>query len=293
MNSHMRWLFASVVGSVVFFGEFGCLLDSAEQHTAEASQRQTDEGLIIPAIDPLKNFVPLDAGAADIDQALPTKFPALPVKEMNTILISGCEREPDEIPVPINVADHNKCHKISAEAYYAGSKGIVAIKADFTWKIDDATIVKISSESHSPLISTVVLEASTSIFSESDLTAEPRTTLTVCATPKHGWQNANTKPLCRSLPVFAVANMEGSWCFTGKEFIPDPGVDCEALTIKQDGRFLSIANRGDGTIYEKQINIFIDNLGYRTNENTGIEISGIILAGEDVEGTFSAFRLPL
>jgi hypothetical protein len=88
--------------------------------------------------------------------------------------------------------------------------------------------------------------------------------------------------------------MQGSWCFTGNNlFQPDPGVDCQTLSIEQDGRFLRVDNYGMGTIYEKQMDFYWEDLEFRTINNSGTEIDGLILAGEDQEGSFNAFRFPL
>ncbi len=293
MKSKLYWLVASAISVAVFFSEFGCLFYTDDQNTIKASQTQADNENIGQKIKPIITFTGNNLLNISENHPISVKFPIVPKKEINAILITSCEREPDEIAVPLNVGKNKSCHKVTAEAIYAGPKGIIYLEADFVWDIQDPSIVRIIDQKQDSKKSFIELEASRDIFSSAGLTAEPETQLSICVTPKNGWQDPNHIPLCRSLPVYAVANMEGSWCFTGKEFTSDPGVDCETISISQDGRFLSLNSRGSGVIYEKQMDFYIDNMGYRTIENTGIQIEGIVLAGEDVEGTFSAFRLPL
>lgn len=292
MKSKSHWLAASVAGVVIFFGEFGCLLDSNSQNTAAESQEQssvnTNDYLNVRSISKDKIVI-----YHDKTNPVSMVVPHHSAKEINAILLTGCEREPDEIVVPLNVDKQKTCHKVKAEAIHADSDGVAYLEADYFWSIDDASVVQMVGGKAIAEQPSIVLEALHDIYSGEDLTEEPRTMLTVCATPKGGWQDPNHPPLCRSVPVYAVANMEGSWCFEGNTITPDKNSDCHAVYIWQDGRFLTIETGENGTIYEKQLDFWYEGLNYRSVQSTTSQMWGIVAAGEDMMGTFSAFRLPL
>ncbi|MDF1497114.1 MAG: hypothetical protein P1P90_03560 [Patescibacteria group bacterium] len=296
-----HWLVATFFGVIIFVGEFGCVLEGEPFTMAEASQNETsgdvatesmdkmpDSTKVSPSLSKNKNFI------QSIALVPAVKNPHPLIKEPNSIILETCEPDPDEVAVPLNVEDGKECHKVSAFAIYADSEGITYLDTNFTWSVADESIAKIIGDESAKHNSFVELESHSDIFSSVSLTQEPRTTLTVCVEPKQGWMNKSHPALCRSLPVYAVANMQGSWCFSGNNlFQPDPGVDCQTLSIEQDGRFLRVDNYGQGTIYEKQMDFYWEELEFRTVENSGSEANGLIIAGNDVEGSFSAFRLPL
>lgn len=294
-------LAAVFFGVIIFAGEFGCVLEGEPFAMAEATQNEVagndapenmdqipDLHEISPSLGKNNNFIQNKVKVPVL------KDPGLLSKEPNSIILETCEPDPDEVAVPLNVEDGKECHKVRASAIYADSSGITYLDTSFTWSVADESIVMIIGDESAKYDPSIELESHSDIFSSVGLTQEPRTTLTVCVEPKQGWQNKAHPALCRSLPVFTVANMQGSWCFKGNNlFQPDPGVDCQTLTIEQDGRFLRVDNYGLGTIYEKQMDFYWEELEFRTVENSGIEANGLILAGEDIEGSFNAFRLPL
>lgn len=298
MKRSAHFLVASTLGVIIFFGEFGCLLAGEPFEMESASASEASESEVTGdgaeehdfAIDRPQAIRPIQGGLVRI----PLKNdPASVSNEPNAIILETCDPDPDEVAVPLNVDESKECHKVHARAIRAEAHSVTKLEADFTWSINDDSVASFTVVQSHPQVSSVSLEAKYDIFSHPNLTEEPKAILTVCATPKGGWKDSSQSELCRSLPVYAVANMEGSWCFSGKTFYPDPGVDCETLKIKQDGRFLTIAENDHGTIYEEQLDFYYDNLEYRTNKSSYAEIEGLIIAGNDVEGTFSAFRLPL
>ncbi len=298
MKRSVHYLVASTLGVIIFFGEFGCLLAGEPFEMESASAAEASESEVTGgggeehdfAIDRPQAIRPIHGSFV----RMPLKNdPASAFDEPNAIILETCEPDPDEVAIPLNVGDGKECHKVHAMAIRAESHGVTKLEADFTWSLADDSVASMTAKQNHPHVSSVILEAKYDIFSGTNLTDEPNTILTVCATPKGGWKDLSHGDLCRSLPVYAVANMEGSWCFQGNSFHPDPGVDCQTLRIEQDGRFLTIEENDHGTIYERQLDFYYDNLEYRTNKSSYLEIEGLILAGNDVEGTFSAFRLPL
>jgi hypothetical protein len=298
MKRVSHWLVASTFGIIIFLGEFGCVgepFQAAEASESEVSEdvaaENDDKNLKAPEIswNPGKE---IDISAAK-HHVPSSKQPPHAFKEPNSIIIETCEPDPDEVAVPLNVEDDKECHKVHASAIHADANGITYMDVNFTWSIEDTSIVKIIGDESAKHGSSINLQANYDIFSYDNLTGEPKTTLKVCVAPKAGWKDNSHPALCRSLPVYAVANMQGSWCFKGDYFASDPGADCQSLTIEQDGRFLTIETHDHGTIYEKQLDFYYDNLEYRSTESSYTTMSGIILAGNDVEGSFSAFRLPL
>jgi hypothetical protein len=298
MKRVSHWLVASTFGIIIFLGEFGCvgepfsLARASENEAADnVAADNVDKNLKAPEI--AWNPVQTDDFPM-VNLPIPlNKQPPSALKEPNSIILETCEPDPDEVAVPLNVNNDRECHKVHASAIYADQSGITYMDVNFTWSIENASIARIVGSKDAKHEPSVTLQANYDIFSYANLTGEPKTTLKVCATPKAGWKDNSHPALCRTLPIYAVANMQGSWCFKGEYFTPDPGVDCETLTIEQDGRFLTIESLDHGTIYEKQLDFYYDNLEYRSTQSSYSEMSGIILAGNDVEGSFSAFRLAL
>lgn len=288
-KSHI--LVAATLGTIIFFGELGCIGEPFELSEAEASGISSDvaNSETLPSL----NYRP----AIPVTQKLVVipiqKSPSPSTNEPNAIILETCEPDPDEVAVPLNVEDDKECHKVHAFAAFASAHEFIYKDAKFTWTLASDDAVKIVSLPNTKHDESIKLEAKYDIFSYPDLTNEPSTTLQVCAEPIEGWKSPAHKPLCRSLTVRTVANMQGAWCFKGNEFSPDPGTDCEAIRINQDGRFLTIEDDDMGTIYEKQLDFYYNDFEFRTNESTYTEIKGLILAGNDVEGSFEAFRLPL
>ena len=300
MKRKSHYLVASMLGVIIFLGEFGCMLGGDPFTVAEASQSEVSEDVAAENVDKHLKAPELawnpskEINISAVKSHIPsTKQPPPAFKEPNSIILETCDPDPDEVAVPLNVEDGKECHKAHAWAIHADAHGITYMDVDFTWSIEDHSIVKIIGDESAKHEPSIELQANYDIFSYDNLTGEPQTTLKVCAVPKAGWKDNSHPALCRSLPVFAVANMEGSWCFEGGYFYPDPGVDCQTLSIEQDGRFLTIESFDHGTIYEKQLDFYYDNLEYRSTKSTYTTMSGLILAGNDVEGSFSAFRLPM
>ena len=296
MKRIRHFLLATGIGVLVFAGEFGCVLDSEPFTLAEASQDSKEiqgsqqDGFLKPVARNLK----VAKKSPDVKKI---KFPQTNQtgnnpEEPNGIELETCEPDPDEVAVPLNVEEDKQCHKVHAQAIFADSNGVSKVAAKYTWSLTDDSAVSIVGYPVTKNDSSIKLEAKYDIFSEPNLTQEPGTLLTVCVEPESGWQTG-AQEVCRSLPVYTVANMQGAWCFTGDEFTPDQGANCHSLAIEQDGRYLTIETYDHGTVYEKQLDFYYNNLEYRTVESSYTEIRGIVLAGEDVEGEFSAFRLPL
>lgn len=300
MQRKAHYLVAATFGVIVFLGEFGCMLAGDSFETANASESEISSANANPAPsitvkDPilLESTKPSAPVTGDLVIVPAKKDPPAKPEQPNDITLETCEPDPDEVAVPLNVEDDKQCHKIHAQAIYANTHQVKNVEARYSWVLGSEDAIKIVGGSSASHEQSIELQAKYDIFSYDNLTNEPNTVIRVCVEPLEGWTDKAHAPLCRSLPVYAVANMQGSWCFKGNSFHPDPEVDCQTLTIEQDGRFLTIESYDHGTIYERQLDFYYDNLEYRTDKSSYTEIEGLILAGNDVEGTFSAFRLPL
>ncbi|MBU2565928.1 hypothetical protein KKG46_00005, partial [Patescibacteria group bacterium] len=297
MKRIQHFLLATGIGVLVFASELGCVFDNEPFKLAEAAQNAEDFQDSKLNNKPELNFddfVLEENDSETVDAKIPVEdHQKNNPTDPNSIILETCEPDPDEVAVPLNVEEDKECHKVHAQGIFADSNGVSKVAVKYTWSVTDNSVVSIVGYPATKHNSSIVLEAKYDIFSEPNLTQEPSVTVTVCVEPESGWQSATVNSLCRSLPVHVVANMQGSWCFEGDQFTPDHDATCHSLYIQQDGRFLTIGADDHGTIYEKQLDFYYDNLEYRTVESSSYEISGIVLAGEDVEGSFSAFRLPL
>lgn len=211
----------------------------------------------------------------------------------NAILIATCESEPDEVAVPLNAFENRFCDTIQAIAYRADDEGAYEVSANYTWSIADpsvAQILPLPGQEHAGLQRPM---ANLDIFWVSGQAHEPSTSITVCAEPKGGWPSSNHPPLCRTLPLFDIVNVDGSWCFSGATFQSD----CDAWYIKQDGRFLAVGSDGKGTVYGKEIAFYGGQMEffYQAALSTHDAMSGTVRDAytNDELGYWQAWRLPL
>jgi len=220
-----------------------------------------------------------------------------PDESPNAILIATCESEPDEVAVPLNAPDHRYCDTVQAVAYRADDEGAYGVSATYDWSIADqnvASIVSLPGGEHKGVQRPVV---SNDMFTAANHSQEPETTVTVCAQPPAGWKESDHAPLCRTLPLRAVVNLDAAWCFSGVTFDPDPGADCTGITVKQDGRYLNLGADGIGSIYGKDVHFYMGDYYYHATLADRENMSGTVHETETVEhaviGTWQAWRLPL
>lgn len=167
----------------------------------------------------------------------------------NGIFIATCESEPNEVAVPLNALDDRYCDTVQAVAYRSDDEGSYPVSAIYTWSVGDKTIADIYSvpgKEHSGVQRPSVMY---DLFSTADGIFEPETSVKVCVTPLVGWPDANQAPLCRTLPLRAVVNLDGAWCFSGTTF----DGQCDARLIVQDGRELLVDHDGVGAINMRHV----------------------------------------
>ncbi|MDD5437571.1 MAG: hypothetical protein PHC70_00270 [Patescibacteria group bacterium] len=210
----------------------------------------------------------------------------------NAILLATCESEPDEVAVPLNAFDDRFCDTVQAFAYRADAEGAYEVSANYYWSVADesvAQILPLPGKEHGgvqrPSVAYDILWAE-------DQAQEPQTSITVCVEPKNGWPPGHPA-LCRSLPLFAVVNLDGAWCFSGATFQSD----CDDQSIVQDGRFLKVGADGQGTIYGKDVTFYGGNMEffYQAVLSSHDAMSGIVRDAytDDELGSWSAWKLPL
>jgi len=316
-----RWLLAVGIGTSIICTEIGCI--GAPFESANRLEPQQESAIVLnerPRADlPLRNADGKDA-AADHDggsgaQARKNLQPSdkvrrpqpvaqdasdesdEPDESPNAILIVTCESEPDEIAVPLNALDNRYCDKIQAKAYRADEEGAYEVTATYDWSIADqqvACIVPLPGHEHKSVQRPSVLN---DMFTAADHSHEPETTVTVCAQPPGGWKETDHAPLCRTLPLRAVVNLDAAWCFSGPTFQPDPGVDCQALLIEQDGRYLYVGPDGNGSVFGADVHFYMGDYYYHATLSDREHMSGTVQETETDEkaelGTWQAWRLPL
>lgn len=225
-------------------------------------------------------------GMADIPLALDKD------DEPTGIFFATCESEPDEVAVPLNAFKDRYCDTVQAVAYRTDDEGAYPVSATYDWSISDPTVAQLlplPGHEHKGVQRPTSLY---DIFWASDQAAEPKTVITVCATPKGGWPLSNHPPLCRSLPLFAVVNLDGAWCFSGATF----QTDCDTRLIRQDGRFLEVGG-GKGTVDGKEVVFYGSGMEflYQAVLSTHENMAGTVRDAYtyDELGSWQAWRLPL
>lgn len=220
--------------------------------------------------------------------------PDLPVVDdseiPNAILLATCESEPDEVAVPLNAFDDRYCDAVQAFAYRADEEGAYEVSANYYWSVADASIAQIlplPGQEHSNVQRPSVAY---DILWTEDQAQEPETSVTVCVEPKGGWPPGHPA-LCRSLPLFAVVNLDGTWCFSGETF----ETDCDTWTVRQDGRYLKVDSNGIGTVYGKSVTFYKLNLFYQATLVSHDSMVGQVQDAYTDEnlGSWSAWKLPL
>jgi len=206
------------------------------------------------------------------------------------LLIATCDSEPDEVAVPLKAGQGRFCDTVQAVAYRQDNSGSYAVHADFTWEIADASLAFFLPPSYGSGKSSRRLGVLYDLFSSADAWVEPQTKLTVCAVPPVGasqWYD----PLCSQLPIRAVVNVEGVWCFSGATFKND----CLDVTFGQDGRNLFVDNSilSQGRVWARSINFARDDFAYDGVLDSSDFIYGVVRkSGEqEVWGTWTASRV--
>lgn len=224
-------------------------------------------------------------------EAIDLDLPAEDDSEIpNAILLATCESEPDEVAVPLNAFDERFCDTVQAFAYRADEEGAYEVLANYSWSIADQTIAQLLPLPGKEHAGVQRPSVAYDILWTQDQAQEPETTITVCVEPKSGWP-PGTPPLCRTLPLLAVVNLDGAWCFSGETF----ETDCDTWTIRQDGRFLKVEDNGIGTVYGKSVTFYKLNLFFQATLISHDSMIGQVQDAYTHEnlGSWSAWKLPL
>ncbi|MFA6100216.1 MAG: hypothetical protein WC750_05105 [Patescibacteria group bacterium] len=205
----------------------------------------------------------------------------------NAILISTCESEPDEVAVPWPTHGYHFCETIQAIAYRADENGAYPVSASFSWDIQDDQVAIFATEPGSEHKGIRHPIAKRDIFGLPELDQEPETEFVVCAEPLGGWP-PGYGPLCRTLPIRAVVNMNSPWCFSGASFQSD----CDFIQVSQDGRYLAIEPDGQGSIWGKEIHFYLNGLFYQATLSDADNMQGTVTdpATQSLLGSWSAYK---
>jgi len=193
-----------------------------------------------------------------------------------------------EFLIPYNNYD-DQCNSIFARTESVNTGKGSFISAEYQWQAKNPDLVVISDSIYSGDSSGKSFDVLRDMITDSVLDKEPSTTIQICAYPKL----KDFEPICRQIILRSIVNFEGTWCFQGASFVPDLNADCQALKIEQQGRRLFLEDGSQGEINEKQVDFFFNDYEYRAFLDDHAEIStGQVIVGNDLEGYFSAFRLP-
>lgn len=210
------------------------------------------------------------------------------------IIIATCESDPTEVAVPLNADDGKFCDTVQIYPYRSDDNGSYGVSgAVIEWVLPQNDVALFSAPAYGPGGNVRKLAALTDAFWSSDKWDEPETLLTVCAKPPTAYPAA-FQPICRSLPVRATINAEGSWCFSGETFQGD----CHDVEIRQDGRELHVDDDvlADGQLLVRSVTFNRDNdYIYDGILDSHDYMYGIVrLNGHtDVLGTWTAWKLPM
>jgi len=210
------------------------------------------------------------------------------------LLISTCNSAPTEIALPLNADDGKLCGTVTVYPYREDANGSYVVDgAIVEWYLPPQEVAAFAGPAIGYAGNTRSLAALIDAFWAEDKWDEPETLLTVCAKPPAAAPHA-FEPLCRSLPVRDVANIEGAWCFSGATFEGD----CYDVTILQDGRQIYTDDDvlSDGRVWARSVEFNRDNdYLYDGVLDSHDYMYGIVrLNGQtEVLGTWTAWKLPL
>lgn len=210
------------------------------------------------------------------------------------ILLATCDSSPTEVALPLNAADGKLCDTVTAYPYREDANGAYLVDGSVVaWSLPQQEVASFAGPATGYAGNTRRLAALTDVFWSADGDVEPETQLTVCVEPPEKAPHA-FQPLCRSLPVRDVANIEGAWCFSGATFEGD----CHDVTILQDGRLIYTDDDAlsDGLVRARSIEFNRDNdYLYDGVLESHDYLYGIVRVNgsNEILGTWTAWRLPL
>ncbi len=225
--------------------------------------------------------------AQDTEDSKDSQDSGLSLDELPTaILISTCESEPDEVAVAWPSHGYHFCETIQAVAYRADEEGAYGVSTKYSWQMHDDQVAVFANEPEYEHKGLRHVMAKRDIFwPESE--QEPETEFTVCVEPLGGWP-PGYGPLCRALPIKAVVNVYGPWCFSGATF----QTDCDFIQVIQDGRYLTIEPDGQGSIWGKEIHFYLNGLFYQATLSDADNMQGTVTdpSEQQVLGSWSAYK---
>ncbi|MBI5655138.1 hypothetical protein HZC53_05825 [Candidatus Uhrbacteria bacterium] len=282
---------------VVLLALSGCLFEQQPENRAVVVQQTgTDSPVRIFDLNPV--IIVSRATDNGVHQkVVPGKSsePQMPEEEIPTnLLFVTCESGPTEVAVPLNAEDGKFCDTVQIYPYRSDDNGSYGVSGSLiTWDLPEDGVAQFLGQGYGPGGSVRRLVSLTDAFWSSDKWDEPETLLTACVKPPAATPHAFA-PICRSLPVRAIINIEGAWCFNGATFQGD----CHDVEIRQDGRELYVDDDvlADGQLLVRNVTFNRDNdYIYDGILDSHEYMYGIVRMNgyTDVLGTWTAWKLPL
>lgn len=208
------------------------------------------------------------------------------------ITFATCESSPDEVAVPLNPIKDRTCDVVQGIAYRSDDTGSYEVSVDFVWSIADQGVASFHFMPGHGFDKVQRPQAAMDLFATDSYDQEPETTVTACAIPRDP-ESQLFEPLCATLSLHNVVNLEGSWCFNGTTF----DGDCDAFGFTQDGRFLSLdgSSAQDGSVKIRHVEFVRNGFRYVGSLLSASFMYGVVGydGSSDLLGTWQASRMPL
>ncbi|MDQ7814955.1 MAG: hypothetical protein RDU25_04095 [Patescibacteria group bacterium] len=208
------------------------------------------------------------------------------------IMFATCESSPDEVAVPLNPLEDRTCDVVQAIAYRSDDTGSYEVSADFVWSIADQDVATFHFMSGHGFDKVQRPQAQLDLFATDAFDSEPETIVTACAIPRDSASHL-FEPLCVTLPLRTVVNVEASWCFDGTTF----DSACDVVGFRQDGRYLSLdgSTAQDGDIFVRHVEFVRQGFRYVGSLLSSSYMYGVVGydGTSDLLGTWQASRIPL
>lgn len=208
------------------------------------------------------------------------------------VMFATCESNPDEVAVPLNPIKDRTCDVVQAIAYRSDDSGSYEVSADFVWSIADQDVAMFHFMPGHGFDKVQRPQAAFDLFVIDSYDQEPETTVTACAIPRDH-ESHLFEPLCATLSLHNVVNLEGSWCWNGTTF----DGDCDAFGFTQDGRYLSLdgSSAQDGIVKIRHVEFVRNGFRYEGSLLSSSFMYGVVGydGSSDLLGTWQASRMPL
>ncbi len=208
------------------------------------------------------------------------------------IMFATCESSPDEVAVPLNPIKDRTCDVVQAIAYRSDDTGSYEVSADFVWSIADEDIASFHFMPGHGFDKVQRPQAALDLFATDVYDQEPQTTVIACAIPRDPSSHL-FEPLCATLTLHDVVDLEGSWCFNGTTF----DGDCDAFGFTQDGRQLSLegSTAQDGWVKAREVEFVRNGFRYHGSLLDSSFMYGVVGydGSTDLLGTWQASKMPL